>query len=255
MQPSGRVKGFVVLVILACSAVNAAAQYALSPLPPLSPTTCQAALEQVAQFEALPAIAGAGECVAADVVLLKGIILPDRTKLAVAPPATLRCAMAEQVARWVREDVFPSVQVMPGIKLGTLDELASYDCRTQNHIPGAPTSEHGLANALDVRDFKLTNGKILGLTDVTVAKSWREVLRASACARFMTVLGPGSDPYHEEHVHLDLAARSNNYKICQWDVRKPAVEAKNTEPQPAPTAATIEDPPLPRPRPLIHAAR
>jgi hypothetical protein len=255
MQASGRAKGFVVLVTLACSAASAAAQYALSPLPSLSPTACQGALAQVAQFQPLPAIAGAGECVAADVVLLKGITLPDRTELAIAPPATLRCTMAEQVARWVREDVFPSVQVMAGTKLGTLDELASYDCRTQNHIRGAPTSEHGLANALDVRDFKLANGKVLNLTDVTVAKSWREVLRASACARFMTVLGPGSDGYHEEHIHLDLAEHRGDYRICEWDVRDRVTPAQVTEPQSVPKAATIAEPvPLPRPRPLALAA-
>jgi hypothetical protein len=41
------------------------------------------------------------------------------------------------------------------------------------------------------------------------------------CARFTTVLGPGSDWYHEEHIHLDLMERHNNYKICQWNVWDP----------------------------------
>ena len=41
------------------------------------------------------------------------------------------------------------------------------------------------------------------------------------CARFSTVLGPGSDGYHEDHIHLDLMERRNNYKICQWDVWDP----------------------------------
>jgi hypothetical protein len=35
------------------------------------------------------------------------------------------------------------------------------------------------------------------------------------------VLGPGSDGYHEEHIHLDLMERHNNYKICQWNVWDP----------------------------------
>ena len=37
----------------------------------------------------------------------------------------------------------------------------------------------------------------------------------------MTVLGPGSDGYHEDHIHLDLMERHNNYKICQWNVWDP----------------------------------
>ena len=43
----------------------------------------------------------------------------------------------------------------------------------------------------------------------------------SVCARFTTVLGPGSDGYHEDHIHLDLMERRNNYRICQWNVWDP----------------------------------
>ena len=43
----------------------------------------------------------------------------------------------------------------------------------------------------------------------------------SACTRFPTVLGPGSDWYHEDHIHLDLMERRNNYRICQWNVWDP----------------------------------
>jgi hypothetical protein len=43
----------------------------------------------------------------------------------------------------------------------------------------------------------------------------------SACTRFSTVLGPGSDWYHEDHIHLDLMERRGNYRICQWDVLDP----------------------------------
>jgi hypothetical protein len=35
------------------------------------------------------------------------------------------------------------------------------------------------------------------------------------------VLGPGSDWYHEDHIHLDLMERRNGYRICQWDVWDP----------------------------------
>ena len=70
------------------------AQYALSPLPRV-PSACQIGLAQLAQFKPLPPIAAAGECAAADVVLLQGVILLDKTKVAVVPPATLRCTMAE----------------------------------------------------------------------------------------------------------------------------------------------------------------
>ena len=76
-----------------------------------------------------------------------------------------------------------------------------------------------------------------------------------ACARFSTVLGPGSDGHHEEHIHVDLAERRGGYKMCEWDVREPVKQAEKTEPQAEKTAslsasAQLSEPvPLPRPRP------
>ena len=49
----------------------------------------------------------------------------------------------------------------------------------------------------------------------------RESVLHSACTRFPTVLGPGSDWYHEDHIHLDLMERRGNYRICQWNVWDP----------------------------------
>src|SRR5258707_1042714 len=94
-------------------------------------------------------------------------------------------------------------------------------CRGRNRVAGALLSEHGRANALDVRGMKLANGRSIGLTDRNVPRGLRETVLHSVCARFMTVLGPGSDGYHEDHIHLDLMERHNNYKICQWNVWDP----------------------------------
>jgi len=194
-----------------------------------APSTCQLRLTKLAVFRPLPVLIGPGECGATDVVLLDSVILPDQTNVALGPAATLRCTMAEQIARWVREDVAPSA-VKLGSALSGLDNYDSYECRGRNRVRGATLSEHGRANALDIRGIKLADGRTIGLTDVNVGKSWREGLKASACARFSTVLGPGSDGEHEEHIHVDLAERRNNFKLCQWDVREPALQAKATTP-------------------------
>jgi hypothetical protein len=88
-------------------------------------------------------------------------------------------------------------------------------------VAGAQLSEHGRANALDVRAIALANGQSISLTDRTVPRELRESVLHSVCARFSTVLGPGADWYHEDHIHLDLMERHNNYKICQWNVWDP----------------------------------
>ena len=239
---------------------------------PAAPSACQLRLAKIASFQPLPMLVGAGECGATDVVQMDSVILPDQSKVAVLPVAIMRCPMAEEVAAWVREDVAPSLKNLPPLR--ALDNFASYDCRGRNNVRAAQMSEHGRADALDVRDFKLADGREFGLTDVNMPKDWRETIRSTACGRFSTVLGPGPDGYHEEHIHLDLEFRRNNYKVCEWDVREPPpppqVAAKEDINQPA--AATpaqaedaaseeetalipIEDVPLPRPRPVAQIDR
>jgi len=230
-----------------------------------APSACQARLAKIAVFKPLPTLVGAGECGATDAVVMDTVILADQSKVAVLPPATMRCPMAEAVAQWVRDDVVPSVKEF-GPPLRGLDNYASYDCRGRNNLRAAQMSEHGRADALDVRDFKLADGRALTLTDVTVPKDWRETIRSSVCARFSTVLGPGSDGYHEEHIHLDLAERRNNYKLCEWAVHEPAppaqAVAKDDSAKTGGDAAASDDEaaipldmvPLPRPRPMAANA-
>lgn len=218
--------------------------------PPPPPSACQTELAKVAVFKPLGKLVGAGECGAPDAVLLDAVILPDQTKVAVSPPATLRCTMAVAVAGWVRDDVAPASMQL-GSPPRSLIEIGSYGCRGRDNVRGATLSEHGLANALDVRAFKLANGKTLVLVDPNAPKDWREAVRAGACARFATVLGPGSDAEHGEHVHIDLEERRNNYKICEWDVRVPLVVQAKGE---TPAAIPIDEVPLPRPRPVAASS-
>jgi hypothetical protein len=161
---------------------------------------------------------------ATDVVKVDAVLLPDNHRVVFSPPATLRCPMADAVAQWISNDVAPTIAAL-GTSLRSVESLDSFDCRPRNGVTGAPVSEHGHANALDVRSFKLANGRIIELNNASVTKSLRETLRNSACERFSTVLGNGADAYHDSHVHIDLMARRNHYKICQWNVFDPAETA------------------------------
>ena len=88
-------------------------------------------------------------------MILDAVILPDRAKVVVSPPATLRCTM-EEVAAWLRDEVAPAVLKL-GAPLRGLDNFDSYECRGRNRVRSATLSEHGRANALDVRAFKLAS--------------------------------------------------------------------------------------------------
>jgi hypothetical protein len=225
---------------------------------PVPPSACQLRLAKVATFQALGTLVGPGDCGAPDAVQLQAVVLPDQTKVAVTPPATLRCPMAEQVADWLRDDVAPALAEF-GPPLRILDNFDSYECRGRNRVRAAALSEHGRADAIDVRGFRLADGREINLTDVGAAKDLRQKIRLSACARFTTVLGPGSDGYHEEHIHLDLAERRNGYKLCQWELREPPLPAQAESAAPIDetgeqgeqaAAIAASEVPLPRPRPL-----
>ena len=221
------------------------------PSPPSIVSPCQSRIAELAAFKPLPPITGPGECTAADVVELDAVLLPDKQRVVLSPAATLRCPMAEAVTRWVRDDVAPTIATL-GKVLRSVETLDSFDCRHRNGIADAKISEHGHANALDVRAFKLADGAAIELTNAGVAKSLRQKLRQSACARFSTVLGNGADAYHDSHVHLDLIERSNNYKICQWDVLDVPETAALAAKKAAEVASIPAVVPLPRPRPVVN---
>jgi hypothetical protein len=228
--------------------------------PPESDTTpspCQLRLAKLAIFNPSPSITGPGECMATDVVSVDAVILPDKHRAAFSPSVRLRCPMAEAVARWIAGEVAPAIAVL-GTSLQSTEALGSFECRPRNSIPGGQISEHGRANALDVRSFKLANGTIMELNSASVAKSLRRRLRDSACERFSTVLGNGADAYHETHVHIDLMERANHYKICQWDVLDPTETAALQVRKAAATATRLSaavregsNVPLPRTRPVL----
>jgi len=181
----------------------------------------------------IPPLEGPGGCGAPDAVRFESVRIADGGSVELRPAPQVRCALAEALATWIRDDVAPAAVTVFGIPLRAIENFDSYSCRGRNRVSGAKISEHGRANAMDVAGVLLHDGTAVAVTDAAASRDFRERLRTSACAHFTTVLGPGSDGYHEDHVHLDLAERRSGYRICQWNIAD----------------AQSADPPLPRPRP------
>jgi hypothetical protein len=165
------------------------------PPEPPPPSACRLALtDAIAVAPSIPDIKGPGACGGPDMVRLEAVVLPDKTRVPLKPAGTMRCAMATAVAEWIRADMAPLATNL-GTKLLELDNFDSFDCRGRNRVVGAKLSEHGRANALDVRGLKLANGRSIALTERNTPREQRE-----------------------DHIHLDIAERRGNYRICQWDV-------------------------------------
>jgi len=176
-------------------------------------TACRQRLERLgARFEPLPALSD-GQCGAArplKVTALAG-------DLALTPPATLVCGAAEALARWATEAQLLAErdlsQPLKGLSLGT-----TYVCRGQNHDPEAKLSEHAFANGIDVMAFTFAGRPALAvapLPEGTPDAAFLAHARAKACGFFRTVLGPGTDAAHANHLHLDERERTAGHRLCQ----------------------------------------
>lgn len=130
---------------------------------------------------------------------------------------TLACPIIPAIEAWIAEVVQPSADIYFGSKIVEM-YTGSYSCRGRNNKRGAKLSEHSFGNAFDVLSFTLETGQV-----ITVKKGWvgteteRSFLReifVGSCNYFTTVLGPGSDAYHNDHFHLDLARHDS-----QWSRR------------------------------------
>lgn len=203
-----------------------------------APTDCDRRVTAIADIEPMPRLLGPDACGGADMLRLNAVTRTDGGRVELRPAPVLRCGFAESLAAWLRDEAAPRADQL-GAALRTVETYDDFECRGRNRVAGAKLSEHGKGDAVDLRSFILADGRSLGLTDVTVAKDFREDLRESACHRFTTVLGPGSDGHHEAHIHLDLIERRGGFRMCQWDVREPVA---------AEVAARV---PLPPPRPVL----
>jgi len=229
--------------------LGAAALQATNAAP--AETACQKRLTpDRAVFKAIGEVDGPGACGGPDVVQLERIVLADRNEIAVEPPATLRCEMAEALTYFVRQDLAPLASRM-GAALAAIENYDSYDCRGRNRVSGAKLSEHGRANALDIRSLRLKDGRVVRPASDAAPPEFRLAMKAAVCTRFATVLGPGSDGYHEDHIHVDLAERSGGRRMCQWDLHDgahPDAVAAHAGAEGIPYPV-----PLPRSRPFVDA--
>lgn len=145
----------------------------------------------------------------------------------ITPTATLACPMVSAVDDWLGQDVQAAAMTWFGQPMIELITFGSFACRPMNHRAGARLSEHSFANAIDAKAFKLADGRV-----ISVAKGWRgqpdeqgflREITHTACNRFTTVLAPGSDALHYDHIHMDLARHNarGDRRVCRPKVDMP----------------------------------
>jgi hypothetical protein len=79
-------------------------------------------------------------------------------------------------------------------------------------------SEHAFANGLDIAGFTFEGRGPVSIAphaEGSPEAAFQTSVQKGACAAFATVLGPGSDAAHSDHLHLDQRGRRGGYRICQ----------------------------------------
>jgi hypothetical protein len=150
---------------------------------------------------------------------------PDRSMtasiqpVAVEPAATLACPIVSALDQWIVGSVQPAALRWFRQPVVEIKQISAYSCRGMNGNPNAHISEHAFGNALDVAEFDLADGH-----KVSVQYGWHgsaeeqgflHDVQAAACDQFSTVLAPGANVYHYNHIHVDLMRHYGGRRICE----------------------------------------
>jgi hypothetical protein len=152
-------------------------------------------------------------------VRLRSVAVDGQRDVAFLAKPLLDCAYALQLAGFVKTLVAPLGFASMMTPLIVIDSGPGYECRGRNRDPQAQVSAHGKGLALDLSAFVFEGGRRIAVESQTdaAATAFVKTLRMAACGWFTTVLGPGSDASHANHLHLDIERHgsSDRYRICQ----------------------------------------
>jgi hypothetical protein len=131
----------------------------------------------------------------------------------------MNCAVANGAAHWLESTVQPAAEDAFGERVVKIKVPSSFACRPRNNQRGAKLSEHGMGNAIDVSHFILASGREVSVLNDwggdSDARGFLRRVRSEACGPFKTVLGPGSDVHHKDHLHMDLQQHRNGGSYCK----------------------------------------
>lgn len=138
--------------------------------------------------------------------------------VAITPKAILNCRTAAAFALWVRDVVITAARTHLDSVPTEIAQASSYVCRPRNGDAEAKLSEHAKASAIDIGTIGFAN-RPPHIVETRASDEqegrFAVAIREGACKYFTTVLGPGSDAAHADHLHLDMAERRGGYRICE----------------------------------------
>ncbi|HRD77315.1 MAG TPA: extensin family protein, partial [Hyphomicrobiaceae bacterium] len=103
-------------------------------------------------------------------------------QVVLSAPSVMTCDLAVAMSKWVREHVQPAARELLGSPVIRVDIMSAYSCRNAYGRSKSKLSEHGRANALDIRAFMLASGHTVDLL-ADWGPTKRDIIAAAAAAR------------------------------------------------------------------------
>lgn len=201
-------------------ASSSSAPPAAPPKPPRDyQVACPALMQGQVEGKALPPI-HEGQCGLQSPLAISAIAANGRS-IPLSTTITTDCGMATALPDWVAA-VDSYVFAHDKARIDKIDVSTNYECRNVDHAKTGNLSFHAFADALDVMGLTLSDGRKISIAPGFngTPEQGRDILhfaRDAACTRFMTVLSPDADSFHQDNLHLDLACHGKacTTRLCQ----------------------------------------
>jgi hypothetical protein len=141
------------------------------------------------------------------------------TPAALTPPATLACPIVSALDHWISEGVQPAALRWFGAPVTEIKQISAYSCRGMVGSGGSGISEHAFGNAIDIAGFTFADGRRVAVQDgwhgTPEEQGFLRDVHLAACDHFNTVLAPGYNAAHYNHIHVDLMRRGIGERPCR----------------------------------------
>lgn len=124
-----------------------------------------------------------GDCGAMAPVRL--ISIGKNPEVSFSPPPVVTCDLVVGLTKWIKDEVQPAARRHLGSEVIRIESMSDYSCRMAYGRVGNKLSEHGKANALDIRGFITRKGEqavVLGHWGQTKRDVAKQIAAAKAAA-------------------------------------------------------------------------
>ena len=150
-------------------------------------------------------------------------------QVVLSPPATVTCDMVAAMHQWVTQDLQSLAKKHLAAQVVGIETMSSYSCRNAYGRKKTNLSEHGRANALDIRSFNTGDAR-----ETTVLNDWGPTgweIRAQIAAAAKAAAAKAA----ADKIAADKAPKAPQTATTAPAAANPAL-ATGALPQPAPSA-------------------